>query len=125
VDESGIPKSPYGHTAYNMAAAIKLPTHDDQILLTIGKDDPIALGWESGVTYNLLLENDFMWVPELCSPYEAKRNDFHFNREMLDLGNRPQLTLKVDHCDASDPCTTSSDAAPCMGAGYGKSNGLP
>jgi len=126
VDENDIVIKPYGHTALYMAAGIDLPTHDDRVLLEIAQDVPIPLVWEAGVSYRLLLENEAMsFCPDICSPYEGKRNDFHFNRKMLEIGNGPELTLKADPCGAFAYCKKGSDQAPCMGAGYGKSSGLP
>lgn len=79
-----------------MAAAIDLPNAADTVLLGIGNDDPIPLLGEAGVTYRLVGKRSHVFLPRYMQSLRSKRNDFHFNRKMIDVANRPQLTLKAD-----------------------------
>lgn len=71
--------------------------------------------------------------PEPNNSEDAKRNDFHFMREVLALKSVPAYGLKLEQeitgkldpelCGFDEPHAKNSEPAPCMGAGYGGGGG--
>jgi hypothetical protein len=141
------PDRPVNHIdLYNvaeyMAAGIQ-PNDSEDVSLQIDENTPpVVLRNRPGSTYEITVFNncyrdvsrelECMFQPNHSSS-EMHRNHFHFMRKVLQLPGgqkRYGLKLKVGR-PATNPgfCTPSrkaiSDEAPCMGAGFGKTDGMP
>ncbi len=124
----------YGYVAMYMAAAIDAVNNNDG-LLEIDHGTNIPLPWGANVRYQILLRNECMSCsPEINNPNEERRNDFHFNRKVLNIpSGRMQYAMWIDGKPEEgselkfcpDIHGRGSDEAPCMGSGYGQSPRIP
>ncbi|HSS22241.1 MAG TPA: hypothetical protein VLL54_19375 [Pyrinomonadaceae bacterium] len=125
---------PFGYVARYMAAAIELPADGEYVALKVDSNPAIELRPAPGVKYQIVFSNECGICPppsqaELEGNDERLRSDFHYARKVLKLpGSRVKIALKLDGLPASsspqDFCRIgivirNTDAAPCMGAGYG------
>ncbi len=123
----------YGHISLFMATAIKA----DEVTLLNQKDE-ILYPFKKGHKYQIVFNNEYLeseCVPDVenCDD-EEKRNDFHYNRDVVRVPPfvRLKYSLKVkDRCSRSDCARPDfcirfnaphrfSDEAPCSGSGYGR-----
>ena len=130
-----VPIRDFGPIALYMATAIDV---DNDVLLLKKKET--LYEFKKGNTYQIVFYNEC----EDCTPDaddcdEKKRNDFHFNRDVVDLPlfGRLRYSLKVkDGCTEADCAQPNfcirfrgphrlTDEAPCSGSGYGKAPGYP
>lgn len=132
---------PYGYVARYMAAAMPLPAGGQYVALQVDNLPPIPLdpGADGKKQYQIVFVNECK--SKNCKPElgdldgndERLRSDLHFARKAMKLPNgRVRIALKrtpgevpadkPNFCD-DDLSGRNTDAAPCMGAGYGGGNG--
>ena len=127
----------YGHIALYMATAIETANN----VALVAQSGPPLYKFEHPHKYQLVFYNEC----ERCSPDptdcddEEKRNDFHYNRDVVRVPalGRLKYSLKVKDRCAGDDCADPdfcirfhgahrlNDEAPCSGTGYGKAPGYP
>jgi hypothetical protein len=127
---------PYGFLARYMAAAIPLPAGGQYVSLQVDSQRPIRLDPDGGAKYQIVFLNECSACAppsagDLSGNDETRRGDFHFARKAVKVpGGRVKIALKLEeNVTPSRPnfCSElvirNTDAAPCMGAGYGGGNG--
>lgn len=122
----------FGHVARYMATALS-PTGSDLVRFEVNGRSVKDFSRQDGVSYQIVFKNecDDCSLPDPNDPHdETRRNDFHFNRKVVKVpSNRTQYGLTIETSGTSSPnfCPGDrlNDEAPCMGSGYGQTNGFP
>jgi hypothetical protein len=121
---------PFGHVARFMAAGMN-PLGTDIVRFEVNGRTFRDFS-QTGAKYQIVFQNECRgcaFNPQDPSN-ETRRNDFHFNRKVVKVPRgRTKYSLKIDGVGSSVPdwCETTAaltDEAPCMGAGYGQTNGF-
>jgi hypothetical protein len=120
-----------------IGAAIEVQSAE-HVVITIDKLPPIKLYPGTGKNYELHFLNECEENGTPChfipmDPDEEKRNDFHFMRKVLKLKSKRtkyglHLATAVGLEPPSPKCAEHAqlnDEAPCMGTGFGQTNGFP
>ena len=125
----------YGHIALYMATAIESTNN----VLLLNKKRDTLYEFDKRYNYQIVFNNEC----KTCTPDanncddEERRNDFHYNRDVVRVPPLVRLKygLKVkDQCTGADCAQPNfcirfhgahrlSDEAPCSGSGYGKAPG--
>jgi hypothetical protein len=126
-----------GHLAEHVGIAFDLAA-SQKVSLTVNGETttfPTQPGKQTLITFdNECKEDGKRCKHSPGSLFESLRNDFHYHRDVLGLSplvfryglqvTRGELTREgLDPVTGEKPA--SNDEAPCSGAGYGGSNGLP
>jgi hypothetical protein len=117
-----------GHPADCSGAAIDLVANESLYLLA-NNQEVISLPYQVDVSYEIYVSHECFENDNVCpfdhkSWRESKRNDFHYHRDGLALStfrDRYSVALSPNQViDKGGKVKTSTDLAPCMGAGYGR-----